>query len=119
MVFATDNPAAMTASYSVATRGQGANSSSHSRAARSCALADSVRGIRRKMRSPFPLTLAPPSRISPQLMSMSSAMRLYIAVLVASFRLGAGLQPKQEPSPVVKPIILAPLPPLPVTDTGS
>ena len=50
---------------------------------------------------------------------MSSAMRLYMGVLVASFRLGAGLQPKQEPRPVVKQIMLAPPATWPVTETGS
>ena len=39
--------------------------------------------------------------------------------LVASFKLGAGLQPKTEPRPVVKQTTLAPAATCPVTETGS
>src|SRR3546814_7557707 len=42
----------------------------------------------------------------PQLMSMSSAMRLYMAVLVASLMDGEGLKPNTEPRPVVKQTML-------------
>ncbi len=41
-------------------------------------------------------------------MSMSSAMRWYMSVLVASLIDGAGLKPKAEPRPVVKQTRLAP-----------
>ena len=49
-----------------------------------------------------------PSIIVPQLISMSSIIFSYIVVLVDSFKLGAGLHPKQEPRPVVKHITFAP-----------
>jgi len=39
---------------------------------------------------------------------MSSIIFSYIVVLVDSFKLGAGLHPKQEPRPVVKHITFAP-----------
>src|SRR5882724_1609908 len=42
-----------------------------------------------------------PSRITPQLMSMSSSMWRYISELVASLIEGTGLQPNTEPRPVV------------------
>ncbi len=55
----------------------------------------------------------------PQLMSISSLIFLNIAVLVANFKLGTGLQPKHDPRPVVKQITLAPEATWPVTETGS
>ena len=55
----------------------------------------------------------------PQLTSMSSVMRSYSGVLVASLIDGEGTQPKTEPRPVVKQIMLAPPATWPVADTGS
>ena len=72
-----------------------------------------------KIRSPASCTVSEPSRISPQLMSMSSSMRSYMGVLVASLSDGAGLQPYTEPRPVVKQIMLAPPATWPVAETGS
>jgi hypothetical protein len=42
-----------------------------------------------------------------------------MTVFVANFRLGTGLQPKQDPLPVVKQITLAPEATCQVTETGS
>ena len=55
----------------------------------------------------------------PQLRSMSSDMRLKRVVLEAILREGVGLQPKTEPLPVVKQMMLAPLATWPVAETGS
>src|SRR5262249_15961106 len=60
-----------------------------------------------------------PSRITPQLMSMSSSMCRYIRLLVASLMDGTGLQPKTEPRPVVKQMTLQPPATRPVIETGS
>src|SRR5437879_13629550 len=60
-----------------------------------------------------------PSRMTPQLMSMSSAMCRYMSELVASLLDGTGLQPNTEPRPVVKQMMLAPPATRPVIDTGS
>src|SRR5229473_8399475 len=60
-----------------------------------------------------------PSRITPQLISMSSCMWRYMSELVASLIDGTGLQPKTEPRPVVKQIMLQPPATRPVIDTGS
>src|SRR5438309_9632190 len=60
-----------------------------------------------------------PSRITPQLMSMSSSMWRYISELVASLIEGTGLQPNTEPRPVVKQMRLQPPATRPVIDTGS
>src|SRR5437667_262743 len=60
-----------------------------------------------------------PSRITPQLTSMSSCMWRYISELVASLMDGTGLQPNTEPRPVVKQITLQPPATRPVIDTGS
>src|SRR5437879_373086 len=60
-----------------------------------------------------------PSRITPQLMSMSSDMCRYMRLLVASLIEGTGLQPKTEPRPVVKQIMFQPPATRPVIDTGS
>ncbi|MNN90857.1 hypothetical protein D3C81_2088800 [compost metagenome] len=60
-----------------------------------------------------------PSMICPQLMSMSSLMRWYMGELLASLKVGAGTEPKQEPRPVVKAIRLAPPATWPVAETGS
>ena len=46
-------------------------------------------------------------------------MRLYISVFVASFIVGAGLEPKAEPRPVVKQTRLHPPAIWPVTEAGS
>src|SRR6266851_3545645 len=60
-----------------------------------------------------------PSRITPQLMSISSDMCRYMRLLVASLIEGTGLQPNTEPRPVVKQIMLQPPATSPVMDTGS
>src|SRR5206468_10689615 len=60
-----------------------------------------------------------PSRITPQLMSMSSSMWRYTREFVASLMDGTGLQPKTEPRPVVKQMMLQPPATRPVIDTGS
>ena len=80
---------------------------------------EAVRRNSSKMRWPISCTDAVPSRISPQLMSMSSSSLLNIGVLVASLMDGAGLEPNIEPRPVVKAIRLAPPAIWPVADTGS
>src|SRR4029450_5736113 len=60
-----------------------------------------------------------PSRTTPQLMSMSSAMWRYMSELVASLSDGTGLHPNTEPRPVVKQMMLQPPATRPVIDTGS
>ena len=50
---------------------------------------------------------------------MSSIIRSYIGVFVATLIDGVGLQPKQLPRPVVKTITCAPPATMPVTLTGS
>src|SRR5213079_3085350 len=60
-----------------------------------------------------------PSRITPQLMSMSSVMWRYMSEFVASLMEGTGLHPNTEPRPVVKQIRLQPPATSPVIDTGS
>src|SRR6266581_6816754 len=82
-------------------------------------LPDAVSSIKRKKRSPITSTVAVPSTISPQLMSMSSSWRSHNAVLVASLSDGEGAQPYAEPRPVVKQIMFAPPATCPVADTGS
>ena len=71
------------------------------------------------MRCPISFNVAVPSRISPQLMSMSSLRRLYMGVLVASLTEGTGFAPNMEPRPVVNMIILAPPAIWPVAEHGS
>ncbi len=44
-----------------------------------------------KISAPFASMLMPSVRMSPQLMSISSAIRVYISVLVASLMQGLGL----------------------------
>src|SRR6266478_3915883 len=80
---------------------------------------DAVLSIRSKMRWPHCCTVSSPSRMVPQLTSMSSSIRLNIAELVASLIEGAGLQPKTLPRPVVKQTRLAPPATCPVAATGS
>src|SRR5947207_14812383 len=80
---------------------------------------EAVFSIRSKMRWPHCCTVSSPSRMVPQLTSMSSSMRLYIAELVASLIEGAGLQPNTLPRPVVKQTRLAPPATCPVAATGS
>src|SRR6266478_2708979 len=80
---------------------------------------EAVLSMRSKMRWPHCCTVSSPSRMVPQLTSMSSSMRLYIAELVASLIEGAGLQPNTLPRPVVKHTILAPPATCPVAATGS
>ena len=60
-----------------------------------------------------------PSRIAPQLISISSSRRSNIGVLVANFMDGLGFAPKHDPRPVVNAIILAPPAICPVAETGS
>ena len=50
---------------------------------------------------------------------MSSRIRSYMGVLVATLIDGVGLQPKQLPRPVVNTITFAPPATMPVTLTGS
>src|SRR3546814_10177740 len=71
-----------------------------------------------KISWPTCTTVFSPSAMPPQLMSMSSAMRLYMAVLVASLMDGEGLKPNTEPRPVVKQTRLAPEATCPVTEQG-
>src|SRR5207253_6053475 len=80
---------------------------------------DAVFSISSKMRWPHCCTVSSPSRMVPQLTSMSSSMRRYIGVLVASLMDGAGLQPNTLPRPVVKQTRLAPPATCPVAATGS
>src|ERR1700760_916841 len=80
---------------------------------------DAVFRMRSKIRWPHSCTLSSPSRMVPQLTSMSSSMRLYMGVLVASLIEGAGLQPNTLPRPVVKQTRLAPPAIWPVAATGS
>src|SRR6201996_4563085 len=63
---------------------------------------EAVFSIRSKMRWPHCCTVSSPSRMVPQLTSMSSSIRLYIGELVASLIDGAGLQPDKLPRPAVK-----------------
>src|SRR5690349_13640172 len=72
-----------------------------------------------KIRSPTCCTVSSPVTTVPQLMSMSSSIRWYIGVLVASLMEGVGLQPKTLPRPVVKQSRLAPPATWPVAPTGS
>src|SRR5579871_4240790 len=60
-----------------------------------------------------------PSRITPALISISSTIRSYMGVLVATLIEGDGLHPKQLPRPVVKTTTLHPPATSPVTETGS
>src|SRR5918999_1854244 len=80
---------------------------------------EAVARTRSKICRPISATEYSPSRIAPQLTSMSSAMVRYISLLLASFRLGTGRQPKTDPRPVVKQTTLAPLATSPVTEHGS
>src|SRR6188768_1151799 len=80
---------------------------------------DAVFSISSKMRWPHCCTVSSPSRMVPQLTSMSSSMRWNIGVLVASLIDGAGLQPNTLPRPVVKQTRLAPPATCPVAATGS
>src|ERR1700733_531991 len=80
---------------------------------------DAVSSIRSKMRWPHCCTVSSPSRIVPQLTSMSSSIRLNIGVLVASLIEGDGLHPNTLPRPVVKQTRLAPPATCPVAATGS
>src|SRR5882757_280902 len=80
---------------------------------------DATRSIRSKIRCPHCCTFSSPSRMVPQLTSMSSSIRLNIGVLVASLMEGDGLQPNTLPRPVVKQTRLAPPATCPVAATGS
>ena len=63
--------------------------------------------IRSKRRRPT-LSTGSPSRIGPASRSMSSIIRSYIGVLVATLMHGVGLRPSTLPRPVVKTRTLAP-----------
>src|SRR5687768_4038954 len=54
---------------------------------------EAVARMSSKIFLPASCTVIDPSRIMPQLMSMSSSMRSYMVVLVASLSEGEGLQP--------------------------
>src|SRR3954451_6257992 len=108
------------AHYIVAPSTQGANSAPpKSKLSLLVGCPDAVLRMRSKMRWPHCWTLSSPSRMVPQLTSMSSSMRLYMGVLVASLIEGAGLQPNTLPRPVVKQTRLAPPATCPVAATGS
>src|SRR4028118_1474668 len=77
------------------------------------------RAVRRTVRPPASATVSSPDRMPPQFTSMSSRIRSYIGVLVASLMEGGGLQPKTLPRPVVKQSRLAPPATWPVAPTGS
>src|SRR5579863_810471 len=110
----------LAAAYIVAPSTQGANSAPpKSKLSLLVGLPEAVLSIRSKMRWPHCCTVSSPSRMVPQLTSMSSSMRLYIGVLVASLIEGAGLQPNTLPRPVVKQTRLAPPATCPVAATGS
>src|SRR6202046_1400878 len=106
--------------YIVAPSTQGANSAPpKSKLSLLVGWPEAVLSIRLKIRWPHCCTLSSPSRMVPQLTSISSSIRLYIAELVASLIEGAGLQPNTLPRPVVKQTRLAPPAPCPVAATGS
>src|ERR1700733_8281029 len=106
--------------YIVAPSTQGANSAPpKSKLSLLVGCPEAVLSIRSKMRWPHCCTVSSPSRMVPQLTSMSSSMRLNIAELVASLIDGAGLQPNTLPRPVVKQTMLAPPATCPVAATGS
>ena len=98
---------------------QGANSSSPTP---SCSLLVSfplaTSRISSKRRRPT-LSTGSPSRIDPAFMSMSSLIRSYIGVLVASLMHGVGFKPSTLPRPVVKTSTLAPEATSPVVQGGS
>src|ERR1700750_382210 len=107
-------------SYIVAPSTHGANSAPpKSKLSLLVGWPEAVFSIRSKMRWPHCCTVSSPSRMVPQLTSMSSSIRLYIGELVASLIDGAGLQPNTLPRPVVKQTRLAPPPTCPVAATGS
>src|SRR6267142_4386608 len=106
--------------YIVAPSTQGANSAPpKSKLSLLVGCPEAVLSISSKMRWPHCCTVSSPSRLVPQLTSMSSSMRLYIAELVASLIEGAGLQPNTLPRPVVKQTRFAPPATCPVAATGS
>src|SRR5216683_2417307 len=80
---------------------------------------DAMARIASKIRAPASCAVCVPSTMVPQLMSISSDMRLYREVFDAILREGVGLQPKTDPLPVVKQMTLAPLATCPVAETGS
>src|ERR1700709_1550948 len=106
--------------YIVAPSTQGANSAPpKSKPSLLVGWPEAVLSIRSKMRWPHCCTVSSPSRMVPQLTSMSSSIRLNIGELVASLIDGAGLQPNTLPRPVVKHTRLAPPATCPVAATGS
>src|ERR1700720_131391 len=112
--------AGTTAAYIVAPSTQGANSAPpKSKLSLLVGAPEAVFSIRSKMRWPHACTVSSPSRMVPQLTSMSSSIRLNIGELVASLIDGAGLQPNTLPRPVVKQTRLAPPATCPVAATGS
>src|SRR4051794_22088575 len=104
----------------VAPMGQGANSAEP---ASYCSLLvrspEATCRMRSKIRCPASCTVSWPSRMVPQLMSMSSSMRWKRGVLVAILIDGEGLQPNTLPRPVVKQTRFAPPATCPVAATGS
>ena len=74
--------------------------------------------IRSNIRRPTDST-GSPSRIVPASRSMSSAIRSYIGVLVATLTQGVGFRPSTLPRPVVKTRTLAPPATSPVVQGGS
>src|SRR5882757_998162 len=106
--------------YIVAPSTQGANSAPpKSKLSLLVGAPEAVFSISSKMRWPHSCTVSSPSRMVPQLTSMSSSIRLNIGELVASLIDGAGLQPNTLPRPVVKQTRLAPPATCPVAATGS
>src|SRR5216683_3109807 len=106
--------------YKVALWSQGWNSSSPKPwTSLRVSLPDAMARISSKIRAPASCPVCVPSTMVPQLMSISSDMRLYREVFDAILREGVGLQPKTDPLPVVKQMTLAPLATCPVAETGS
>src|SRR5260370_20826622 len=96
--------------YKVAPWSQGWNSSSPKpRTSLRVSLPDAMARISLKILAPACSTVSSPSMMGPQLMSMSSDMRLEREVLEARLWDGVGLQPKTEPRPVLKQMTLATL----------
>src|SRR4051794_23427232 len=117
---AAKGPLLRTRAYIVAPSTHGANSAPpKSKLSLLVGWPEAVFSISSKMRWPHSCTVSSPSRMVPQLTSISSSMRLYIGVLVASLIDGAGLQPNTLPRPVVKQTRLAPPATCPVAATGS
>src|SRR5260370_7929134 len=88
--------------YIVAPSTQGANSAPpKSKLSLLVGCPEAVFSIRSKMRWPHCCTVSSPSRMVPQLTSMSSSMRLYITELVPTFINGARFHPNPLPLPLL------------------